>query len=96
MSAHASNISIVSYASLRSHGLHSTTFRLHFSFALCFIWKQLKGINSAVTKGEKMEMFYIGGNTDIISVLLCRTVIVTLILLKFCMLAKFVSFLKFT
>ena len=49
-------------------------FRLHFSFVLCFIWKQLKGISSAVTKGEKMEMFYIGGNTDIISFLLCKTV----------------------
>ena len=40
-------------------------FHLHFSFVLYFIWKQLKGISSAVTKGEKTEMFYIGGNTDI-------------------------------
>ena len=71
-------------------------FHLHFSFVLCFIWKQLKGISSAVTKGEKMEMFHISGSTDIISFLLCRTVIVTLILLKFCILAKFVSFFKFT
>ena len=31
---------------------------------------------------------FIGGNTDIILFLLCRTVIVTLILLKFCILAK--------
>ena len=67
-------------------------------FVLYFIWKQLKGISSAVTKGEKTKMFYIGGNIDIISFLLCRIVIiaVALILLKSCILAEFVSFLKFT
>ena len=32
------------------------------------------------------------GNTDIISLLLCRTVTVTLLLLKFFILAKLVSF----
>ena len=43
--------------------------------------------NFAVIKGEKTAMFYssIGGNTDIISFLLCRTVAsCNLILLKYC------------
>ena len=70
-SDHASDISTDSYPSLRSCGLYSAVFRFHFSFVLCFIWKQLKSISSAITKGEKTEMFYIGGNTDIISFLLC-------------------------
>ena len=96
-SAHVSNISIDSYGSLRSCGLYSATCSLHFSFVSCFTWKQLKGISSAVTKGEKTEMFYIGRKNIHYFVLLYRTIIVTLILLKFCILAKlFVSFLKFT
>ena len=53
--------------------------------------------HSAVTKGKKTVTFYRWKlNTDVVSLLLCRTVIVTLILLKFCILAKLVSFLKFT
>ena len=53
--------------------------------------------HSAVTKGEETVTFYKWKlNTDAISFLLCRTIIVTLILLKFCILAKLVSFLKFT
>ena len=61
-----------------------------------FHMEAAKGISSAVTKGEKTKMFKIGGNKDIILFLLCSIVFVTLILLKFCILAKFASFLKFT
>ena len=81
--------------------VNSAMFCLHFSFVLCFIWKQLKSISccSAVTKGEKTEMFYIARwKYRHCFILLCirKTVIITLILLTFYILAKFVSFLKFT
>ena len=47
--------------------------------------------HSAVTK-ERRWQCSIGGNTDIILFLLCRTIIVSLILLKFCILVELVLF----